>query len=541
MIGKYLSEVIDYQRDIEPYRIIQIYSGVGSGKNHWVKTLAEQGFNILLITSRKVTADAQANKMEAKRWIQLDSLMQQGIDMTIQRKVVVTNAGIEQFLKKHYDIENTATHIWNYFDMIILDEAHSLVSDATFSDSPFHVKSFLSAAYKYNGKCKIIFMTGTNEPIENLLSSEIKQSAMYNFLDTYGQCMHVEPQIVSLFPVTQVEWHLMQAINEGEQIIYFANSISRIEKVVNTLIKNGISEENLGIAYADKSPSKSIKFSSTLLEIKKEIEETLIKEEKLPEKIKLFITTSKNKEGININDNNIRFMVSESCEKSALIQMAGRVRKGIDKLVILYDAEQHNAYVGKDEMELDYFCLKSAQKYEKEKKSVEIDNKNAIEVIEKKFPTIRFNYITQECEYYYDRKKGYKQVERDRNLLLKIIRRWNNGGKDKFQEWFPYSKVTLNIALTVDEEMEILKRNVDICLHKAQYLDREISKEEKSKLQDEMNNLLKSKPYNLNKLKIKFPIVKLNSFLKKVGYEIIDSPGHRKGQFFLLQCKGSKV
>ena len=53
MIGKYLSEVIDYQRDIEPYRIIQIYSGVGSGKNHWVKTLAEQGFNILLITSRK--------------------------------------------------------------------------------------------------------------------------------------------------------------------------------------------------------------------------------------------------------------------------------------------------------------------------------------------------------------------------------------------------------------------------------------------------------------------------------------------------------
>ena len=89
--------------------------------------------------------------------------------------------------------------------------------------------------------------------------------------------------------------------------------------------------------------------------------------------------------------------------------------------------------------------------------------------------------------------------------------------------------------------MEILKRNVDICLHKAQYLDREISKEEKSKLQDEMNNLLKSKPYNLNKLKIKFPIVKLNSFLKKVGYEIIDSPGHRKGQFFLLQCKGSKV
>ena len=33
MADKFLSEVIDFNRDIAPYRIIQIYSGVGSGKN----------------------------------------------------------------------------------------------------------------------------------------------------------------------------------------------------------------------------------------------------------------------------------------------------------------------------------------------------------------------------------------------------------------------------------------------------------------------------------------------------------------------------
>ena len=29
---KYLSEVIDYERDIEPYSLIEIYAGVGAGK-----------------------------------------------------------------------------------------------------------------------------------------------------------------------------------------------------------------------------------------------------------------------------------------------------------------------------------------------------------------------------------------------------------------------------------------------------------------------------------------------------------------------------
>ena len=44
---KYLSDIIDYSTDIEPYSIIEIISGVGSGKNYWVETLAKQGKRIL--------------------------------------------------------------------------------------------------------------------------------------------------------------------------------------------------------------------------------------------------------------------------------------------------------------------------------------------------------------------------------------------------------------------------------------------------------------------------------------------------------------
>ena len=58
----FLSEAINFERDIQPFKVIRIYSGVGSGKNHWVETLANAGYSILLITSRKATADAQAKK-----------------------------------------------------------------------------------------------------------------------------------------------------------------------------------------------------------------------------------------------------------------------------------------------------------------------------------------------------------------------------------------------------------------------------------------------------------------------------------------------
>ena len=59
---KYLSDIIDYSTDIEPYSIIEIISGVGSGKNYWVETLAKQGKRILLITSRKITMNQDCHR-----------------------------------------------------------------------------------------------------------------------------------------------------------------------------------------------------------------------------------------------------------------------------------------------------------------------------------------------------------------------------------------------------------------------------------------------------------------------------------------------
>ena len=62
----HLYEVIDFERDIKPYRLIRLYAGVGAGKNEWTEKLAEQGYSILVITSRANTATAQAKKLDAE-------------------------------------------------------------------------------------------------------------------------------------------------------------------------------------------------------------------------------------------------------------------------------------------------------------------------------------------------------------------------------------------------------------------------------------------------------------------------------------------
>ena len=59
---------------------------------------------MLLVTARKATADAQANKLEGCRWINLDEIQKpEG-----NNAVVVTNAGIEKYIKNKSQIASAS-------------------------------------------------------------------------------------------------------------------------------------------------------------------------------------------------------------------------------------------------------------------------------------------------------------------------------------------------------------------------------------------------------------------------------------------------
>ena len=81
MGDKYLSEVIDYERDMKSYHIMAFYSGVGSGKNRFIDSFYKEDeeipnpqMTVLVITSRRAKADEilEENEIDVKgnigRW-----------------------------------------------------------------------------------------------------------------------------------------------------------------------------------------------------------------------------------------------------------------------------------------------------------------------------------------------------------------------------------------------------------------------------------------------------------------------------------------
>ena len=145
-----LSQVIDYNQHIAPYRIIQLISGLGSGKNYWVENSLMPKHNVLLVTSRKSKVDETKNKTGLSNCLNLNKLADDEIrwlmkDHIKYHNAVCNNWQIEYYMKNIYNPADPSTFLWQFFDHIIIDEAHSLATDATFCDSPFNVIEFIKA------------------------------------------------------------------------------------------------------------------------------------------------------------------------------------------------------------------------------------------------------------------------------------------------------------------------------------------------------------------------------------------------------------
>ena len=72
-----------------------------------------------------------------------------------------------------------------------------------------------------------------------------------------------------------------------------------------------------------------------------QVEESIAKDNLIPDDIHLWLTTSRNKEGINILNEDIEHLYVESHIQSDIIQMAGRIRCGVKHMYIIVDSQDH--------------------------------------------------------------------------------------------------------------------------------------------------------------------------------------------------------
>ena len=366
MGDKRLSEVIDYKEHIKPYRIIEIVAGMGAGKNYWVENVLMEDQRVLLITSRKAKVQETKIRTGLGSCLNLtkrkrDNILYLLYDEKERGSCVCNNWQIERYMKEVFNPGDPKTFLWQFFDVIVLDEAHSLATDATYTDVSFYVLDFLRAVYKFSN-LPMILMTATPAPIDGLF--RLSNPEKFHLLDVREECRCIIPEKI---------WHrTQQHALEGmvfdyncrkqpgaprAKVVCFSTKIRTIaNKIIPFLVSAGVPEDVIAVSFSQEECEE--KFSKTILENKVRTEAYLSEHEDLPPDIMFFFTTSRNKEGINIANKDVYWDVYiESHWKEEAMQMWGRIREGrtqkdnegrspIDSLTFIDDAPQHDKVYG---------------------------------------------------------------------------------------------------------------------------------------------------------------------------------------------------
>ena len=345
MDKKHLSDVLKGQDIIaETNQRICIVSGVGSGKNTFIEKELVQYGNILYISSRRAKVNEILENNICSDVIQWEK---EKSDI-----VSVTNYGIERIVQNK-KFGHNLREIINHFDFIVVDEAHSLLTDATYANSSFHVFAFIEYVIAQYPKIKVILMTGTPEPIERYLNQK-----GYTVFDKRDECIHVLPKVIRVVN-KDFAFECISRMPENEKTVYYSTSATRIvtgdKSLVKRLSEINITSDEIGICISEQSAKRLKKEYKGLTEKCAQTKEAILKKRMLPEKCRILLTTSCLKEGVNIENDNIKIAFCESHVLSEIQQFAGRIRKGLDVLYIISDANQHT--VSDDELHQYYLEL----------------------------------------------------------------------------------------------------------------------------------------------------------------------------------------
>lgn len=459
-----LSDVIDYEKHIAPYRIIDIIAGVGAGKNYWAEKVLAPEYRVLVITSRK----AKVNEVKGlSKSLDFTNLEKNSLNLLWKYKVLKSSCicnswQIESYMKNKYIPGDKSTYLWEFFDIIIFDEAHSLVTDATFANAPFYALEFMESVYKFSNK-KIIMMTGTHNTIKNLIHLKDKEKYInHNFME---ECLCVKPKSIRYESKRASLRRLVRLYNENKNekwhTIYFATTIDSIKTVINFLLDNDIPEEHIAISYSEEEKH----FSDVLMQNKEDTEKYLMNHKDIPDNIKIFISTSKNKEGINIENEHYKWDVFiESHWYDEIQQMWGRVRYNLDEITIIHDARQHVSVNLRKNFDYIYtttqqgdlnrafneWCrvnkLPLKNRYKDEKAAAEIDRLHDI------YPYLRYSVIEDKFKNYRGRVMGIESFWVSKNGFNKFIERCAAGVNEKIPFGIKYEFIAASDVKTLFEE-----------------------------------------------------------------------------------------
>ena len=382
----HLSDTVSYLDDIQPHLLTMLYAGVGSGKNHFINQLIAghtdkrhdgtevklDPMYVLLITSRRskvnelLTEDDLPLDDKVGKWnwfrqrisipsyipithtdkqITLES--QYGKQPYYPRSFACTNAFIERYLQYVYHPQDIKTHLWELFDLIVVDESHSLVADASYQSAPFYVDDLIrefctrhkaakeDPEHHKAPRCKnLLMMTGSVAPMR-----EYPFPVEPHVINRMDECINVIPANIHFITSAEAKAQLNNQMQHGEKAVYFSNHTSQLD----TFLKGTtIDPSAVALSFSkEEGREKLAKDAPDSVKRMEQVEESIAKDNLIPDDIHLWLTTSRNKEGINILNEDIEHLYVESHIQSDIIQMAGRIRCGVKHMYIIVDSQDH--------------------------------------------------------------------------------------------------------------------------------------------------------------------------------------------------------
>lgn len=387
-----------------------INAPAGSGKTTFIfsKLISEyKSYGIKKLSKNKIVYVCDTSSLEYRILMIKPDIVKKyehgDLDSNEDKIIIMTYAKLGNLLQDF----NTKIKLFDS-NLFILDEVHNLVR----------------YSYRYDVENKKVYSTVINAIKELLkykvmcigLSATIEENITYKF-DQNGiksKRIFLEYQIAKLksynFEPRKINYvfNILKEFalrNKKGKLLIYTNTIKQAERYKQFLIKNGMNAEwlcSIRATEEDENGNKVLRMNDEQLKIR----ETLLNTGKIPDDLKLdvIIVNAAYETGIDIYNEDIRYVIVDDKNESTQIQARNRIRHDIDELYVTSNYIEHpfckGAYV---EPILNQY--KEIIDYGKE-----IYVPNLAKYLNKKFTGIRLNEeLKKEMIDLYSTKKCYKE------------------------------------------------------------------------------------------------------------------------------------
>ena len=285
---------------------------------------------------------------------------------------------------------------------------------------------------------------------------------MTNELALFKECKNVVPKNIVIIDYLSAQNHIKELLYQGKKVIYFTNRILPTESAAREKfsLSDGI---NIGLSFSSDKKKKQLPHEER--KRMKELDESLSQSSRIPDNVQFFVTTSRNKEGINIHNEDIKNMFVETHLMYDAVQMAGRVRGGLDTLYIISDADQLNNGNSVTEIQFSkqvmvankdiadsqdeanrYLTAKYIENPYETQKSAEDRRRNImhyIRFLESKFDYVRYNVFRQRFEFFYVKENAEELAVRQTRGFQAMLASDSN---KMVEAWFPNSNIVRELS-----------------------------------------------------------------------------------------------